>query len=91
MSLNYPTFSPLIQASISAFIAAHQDAPGTVALYDLVVGEVERTLIQSALTFTKGNQLRASELLGINRNTLRRKMTGLKIEQTRKGTSTWTH
>jgi two-component system nitrogen regulation response regulator GlnG len=51
-------------------------APG---LYDRVLAEVERPLIQQALSATKGNQIRAAAVLGINRNTLRKKIQTLGI------------
>ncbi len=43
-------------------------------LYDKVIKEVEEPLLNAALSSVNGNQLKASELLGINRNTLRKKM-----------------
>jgi two-component system nitrogen regulation response regulator GlnG len=44
-------------------------------LYDLVVGLVEKPLLRAVLRETSGNQLRAAQILGINRNTLRKKLT----------------
>ncbi len=49
------------------------------ALYDMVIRCVEKPLIELALSHTKGNQTRAAELLGLNRNTLRKKMQDLNI------------
>jgi two-component system nitrogen regulation response regulator GlnG len=51
-------------------------------LYELVLGLVERPLLRAVLRETGGNQLRAAALLGINRNTLRKKLRalGLKAE-----------
>jgi two-component system nitrogen regulation response regulator GlnG len=46
-------------------------------LYDLMIGLVERPLLQAVLRETGGNQLRAAALLGINRNTLRKKLREL--------------
>ena len=43
-------------------------------LYQMVLQEIEEPLFRSVLTYTKGNQSRASELLGINRGTLRKKL-----------------
>ena len=47
-------------------------APGN--LYDLLLSEVEKPLLTAVLSHTGGNQTRASEILGINRGTLRKKL-----------------
>jgi two-component system nitrogen regulation response regulator GlnG len=44
-------------------------------LYDLVIGLVEKPLLRAVLRETGGNQVRAAQILGINRNTLRKKLT----------------
>jgi two-component system nitrogen regulation response regulator GlnG len=44
-------------------------------LYDRVLAEIERPLLRLSLAATGGNQIRAARLLGINRNTLRKKLT----------------
>jgi two-component system nitrogen regulation response regulator GlnG len=49
-------------------------------LYDRVIREVEEPLISAALTATRGNQIRAAELLGVNRNTLRSRIKLLNIQ-----------
>ena len=49
-------------------------------LYDMVIPEVEKSLIEMVLRETKGNQIRASKILGINRNTLRSKIKKLGIK-----------
>lgn len=46
-------------------------APG---LYQIVMNQVEKPLFEHVLRYVKGNQLRAAEILGINRNTLRKKL-----------------
>jgi len=47
-------------------------APGE--LYQLMLGEVERPMLEKVMQYTKGNQTQASQLLGINRGTLRKKL-----------------
>ncbi len=53
------------------------EKPG--GLYEMVIRCVERPLIEIALNHSKGNQTRAAEMLGINRNTLKKKMQDLQI------------
>lgn len=43
-------------------------------LYDLVLREVEQPLFRAVMDYTRGNQSRAAEILGINRGTLRKKL-----------------
>jgi DNA-binding NtrC family response regulator len=57
---------------------------GNSGLYDTVTSEVERALIEIALKETGGNQLKASRILGLNRNTLRAKIKLYKIKNGRK-------
>jgi two-component system, NtrC family, nitrogen regulation response regulator GlnG len=54
-------------------------------LHAIVIGQVEKPLIELMLEYTGGNQLRAAELLGINRNTLRKKISDLKIPMKNRG------
>lgn len=48
-------------------------------LYEFVLGEIEQPLLKTLLEYTRGNQSRASEILGINRSTLRKKLRQYKI------------
>ena len=52
----------------------------TAYAHDRVLREIERPLIERCLNATRGNQIRAVELLGLNRNTLRNKIKELEIE-----------
>jgi two-component system nitrogen regulation response regulator GlnG len=55
-------------------------AAGTHDLHEALLRRIERPLLERVLEHTGGNQLRAAALLGINRNTLRKKLTELGIE-----------
>ena len=44
-------------------------------IYDMVINHVERAVIQSVMVRTGGNQTQAADMLGMNRNTLRAKLT----------------
>ena len=50
------------------------DGERASGVYDMVINCVERPLIEAVLTRVDGNQTHAAEMLGINRNTLRKKM-----------------
>ena len=50
------------------------DGERPCAVYDMVITCVEKPLIESVLHRVQGNQTKAAELLGVNRNTLRKKM-----------------
>jgi two-component system nitrogen regulation response regulator GlnG len=60
------------------FLASGSELP-KAGLYDRVLREIERPLINLSLAATRGNQIRAAELLGLNRNTLRKKIRELDI------------
>jgi two-component system nitrogen regulation response regulator GlnG len=49
-------------------------------IYSVIIEKVEKSLIENILDFTNGNQLKASEILGLNRNTLRKKIGDLSID-----------
>lgn len=66
----------LSQAIHLAMQQYFQDLDGEkpCALYELFLNRVEKPLLEFILEQTNGNQSRAAELLGLNRNTLRKKM-----------------
>jgi Fis family transcriptional regulator len=49
-------------------------------LYGLIIGGVEKPLLDIVIQETKGNQTHAANILGINRNTLRKKIKEFKIK-----------
>ena len=75
--------SDAVENHLRDYFAAHGAALPPAGLYDRVLKEVERPLIALSLAATRGNQLRAADLLGLNRNTLRKKIRDLKIPVTR--------
>ncbi len=77
------TLSQLVEQKLAGYFADQPDGIPPAGLYDRVLEEVERPLIQLTLTATRGNQVRAAEILGLNRNTLRKKIHELGVEMTR--------
>ena len=68
---------------LKEYFTAHGEALPAAGLYDRVLREIERPLISLTLTATRGNQIRAAQLLGLNRNTLRKKIRELDIQVVR--------
>ena len=93
---NQPAMEPLtsggegdkLSASIAKHLRRYFDLHGGMlpppGLYARVLRELELPLIEIALDATGGNQAKCAELLGINRNTLRKKITDLDIHVTRR-------
>lgn len=71
--------SETIDAHLRTYFGAHSDALPTAGLYNRILREVERPLILQTLQATRGNQVKAAEVLGLNRNTLRKKIRELGI------------
>jgi two-component system nitrogen regulation response regulator GlnG len=73
------TLSSAVERHIKDFLAAHNDGLGVTDVYDKIIAEVERPLIRLTLAATRGNQIKAASMLGLNRNTLRKKIRDLEI------------
>jgi two-component system nitrogen regulation response regulator GlnG len=68
-----------VDRHLRTYFAAHEDELPDAGLYERIIREVGRPLIAQSLEATNGNQLRAAALLGLNRNTLRKKIRELDI------------
>ena len=77
-----------LQASVARHLKRYFDLHGgvlpPVGVYDRILREIESPLIEIALDATAGNQAKCADLLGINRNTLRKKIIDLDIRVTRR-------
>ena len=73
------TLSRAVERHIREFLAAHDDGMAITGVYDKIIAEVERPLIRLTLAATRGNQIKAAAMLGLNRNTLRKKIRDLEI------------
>jgi two-component system nitrogen regulation response regulator GlnG len=76
-------FEDMVKAKLAGLLARIDGYP-VHDLYDKVLARVERPLFDLVLARTGGNQLKAAEILGLNRNTLRKKLADLGISK-RKG------
>jgi two-component system nitrogen regulation response regulator GlnG len=71
--------SSAVERHINDYFAAHKGDLPAAGLYDRILREIERPLIVATLGATRGNQIKAAHLLGLNRNTLRKKIRELDI------------
>ena len=67
-------------ATSPRYFAEFEDGLPPAGLYHRILREIEFPLLTAALAATRGNQIRAADLLGVNRNTLRKKIRDLDIQ-----------
>jgi two-component system, NtrC family, nitrogen regulation response regulator GlnG len=84
VGVGHEKLSDSITAHLARYFDLHGDALPPNGLYGRILRELETPLIEIALEATGGNQAKCAELLGINRNTLRKKITELDIRVTRR-------
>lgn len=70
----------VVEQVLRDYFDAHAEELPASGLYDRVLREIERPLIELTLDATRGNQIKAAKVLGLNRNTLRKKISDLEIE-----------
>ncbi len=73
------TLEQAVERHIGGFMSAQKDGLPVRDLYERVLAEVERPLLRLALSATRGNQIKAAAMLGLNRNTLRKKIKELDL------------
>ena len=78
------SLSESVARHLRRYFDLHGAALPPPGLYGRILREMEQPLIEIALDATGGNQAKCADLLGINRNTLRKKITDLDIHVTRR-------
>ncbi|MDH5761680.1 MAG: Fis family transcriptional regulator [Nitrospinota bacterium] len=77
---NIQTFlAKWLDTSVKKYVA-HMDGRQNGGLHGLIIGGVEKPLLEIVLAETEGNQTKAANILGINRNTLRKKIQDYNIK-----------
>jgi two-component system, NtrC family, nitrogen regulation response regulator GlnG len=72
--------SAAVERHLTSYFASFGDGLPPPGLYHRVLREIEHPLLSVTLAATRGNQIRAADLLGVNRNTLRKKIRDLEIQ-----------
>ena len=80
------TLENLIDRRLNKLISSINDNSKEMNVYDDIIKTVEKPLIENILNYTRGNQIKASTILGLNRNTLRKKISelGVTVRKVRK-------
>lgn len=79
-SLIAENLSQTVNRLLGEYFAAHRGMMPPTGLYNRVLREIEKPLIEQTLFITGGNQIKAAAVLGLNRNTLRKKINALSIK-----------
>jgi two-component system nitrogen regulation response regulator GlnG len=74
------SLSGAVERHLATYFAGFDNDLPPAGLYHRILREIEHPLLTAALTATRGNQIRAADLLGVNRNTLRKKIRDLDIQ-----------
>jgi two-component system nitrogen regulation response regulator GlnG len=77
------SLSTTVERHLARYFAGFADGIPPPGLYHRILREIEFPLLSAALAATRGNQIRAADLLGVNRNTLRKKIRDLDIQVVR--------
>jgi two-component system, NtrC family, nitrogen regulation response regulator GlnG len=77
------TITGFMEGYLAQYFASYGDQLPPYGLYDRILHEVEGPLVGAVLAATRGNQIKAADLLGLNRNTLRKKIKDLDIRVVR--------
>jgi two-component system, NtrC family, nitrogen regulation response regulator GlnG len=72
--------SAAVERNLVRYFSSFENGLPPPGLYHRILREVEYPLLSAALVATRGNQIRAADLLGLNRNTLRKKIRDLDIQ-----------
>ncbi|NRB10934.1 MAG: hypothetical protein HRU35_04900 [Rickettsiaceae bacterium] len=78
--LKYKTITEAIEAKLDMFFAMHNGQSPESGLHERVIKEVEKILIKKTIEHSGNVQIKAAQILGINRNTLRKKIKELNIK-----------
>ena len=81
--INYENINDTLENYFRGYFSNLRDGDLPRGLYNRALKEIEKPLITQTLIITRGNQLKAAEILGLNRNTLRKKIKALDITVSR--------
>lgn len=72
-TMQAPSLRECVEKSVSNYFQ-HLDGQDSTNVYEMVLAEVEAPMLEVVMKYTRHNQTRAAEVLGLNRGTLRKKL-----------------
>lgn len=90
LNIDFSNFSEIFDLELEKFFTNTDISKYSDGLYNYLLRKLEKSLIRKTLSVVNGNQIKASRLLGLNRNTLRKKIIELNIEIIKK-VKNWTY
>lgn len=76
----FGSLSEAMEARIEKYFEMHSEVTVPTGLYDIIMKEIEKGLINVTMRHAGGNKVKAARILGINRNTLHKKLLTLDLE-----------
>ena len=80
MKNDFSNFSEIFDSELEKFFKNADISRYSNSLYNFILRKLEDSLIRKTLSIVNGNQIKASRMLGLNRNTLRKKINELNID-----------
>lgn len=78
--LSFGNLSDAMNVRLEKYFELHDGLDVPVGLYDMIMKEVEKSVLLATMRYAQGNKVKASKILGINRNTLHKKLLSLESE-----------
>lgn len=76
----FGSLSEAMEARLEGYFEMHDGVDMPTGLYDIIIKEIEKGLLNVTMRYTEGNKVKAARILGINRNTLHKKLVTLDLE-----------
>ena len=78
--LGFKSLSEAMEVRLEKYFEMHDGVDVPTGLYDIIIKEIERSLLNVTMRYAEGNKVKAARILGINRNTLHKKLLTLDLE-----------
>lgn len=78
-AVSFNGLSDAMESRLEKYFELHDGLDVPSGLYDMIIKEIEKSIILTTMKYAGGNKLKASKILGINRNTLHKKLVNLEL------------